>query len=277
MGLRQFPTTITEGFSAAITRRGPLLGTSWHDALHMSVSPSKRVLLVDDGRAERRLAVIALRNAGCLTTVADNASAALRCLPGGAFDMMICDQRLPDLMGTALLRLVARSVAPPPPMLLLSSDPSRETREAALRAGAVAVVTKPTTPQQLAELVLAHATPPRGRHVDHLLDAAHTEDFMLGAGGRVERAALAQRWLAAVGAQLATLALHVDRQNGKGWRQELHRLRGAAALVGAIRLEVATAELESAVPATSSLALLESLLETTAAALLAYAGGVAPD
>jgi CheY-like chemotaxis protein len=230
-----------------------------------------RVLLVDDGKAERRLARLALEKAGCHITTADDARSALRALDGNAFDLLICDQRLPDLIGTALIALIAQTVSPPPPMILLSAEVSARTRDAAARAGAAAVIGKPAAPAQLEELVRRHAAIPMAHHHDQLLDANHAGDFLLGAPDPAGRQRLAQRWQQAAREQITHLAGHVSTMDARAWRQELHRLRGTAALVGAIRLEVAAAALESAIPATGSLDLLESLVEATAVALHAHA------
>ena len=80
----------------------------------------RRILLVDDSVAIRRTLSIMLKFAGFIPVVADNAEAALALLHGGEQPvLLITDQSMPGMSGTALIAEVAR-LRPELPAILIS-------------------------------------------------------------------------------------------------------------------------------------------------------------
>jgi CheY-like chemotaxis protein len=233
---------------------------------------ARRVLLVDDSKTERRVAERALVLDSCEVATADSAMAALLALDRTGFNLIISDQRLPDLSGVALLQMVRATVVPAPPMLLLTSDDSPRTRDAATRAGVRCFVPKPVSPSFLRELVNEHAAPNHATPHTNLLNEGHALALMGDGLSREEQRALLGRWCAGIADQLARLHEAVRSDDARLWAEELHRLRGAASLCGALRLAAAAAGMETAAPSLASVTLLECLNEATNAALAGRIG-----
>ena len=231
-----------------------------------------RVLLVDDSKTERRLAERALAQDGFDVVTADSAQAALLALDGAGFNLIISDQRLPDLPGVALLGMVRETVVPAPPMLLLTSDDSARTRHAASHAGVCRVLTKPIAPGSLREIVKAHASPTHTAPCTTLLNEGNVQAFFGGGLSLDEQRLLLARWRAGMEDQLARLQGAAQSEDARRWAEELHRLRGAAALCGALRLSAAAAGMKTAAPSQASVTLLECINEDTNAALARRVG-----
>ena len=235
-------------------------------------STAGRVLLVDDSKTERRLAERALAQDAYEVVTAGSAKAALLALDGAGFNLIISDQRLPDLPGVALMGMVRETVVPAPPMLLLTSGDSARTRDAASKAGVCLVLTKPVAPGSLREIVKAHAAPTPTEPCTTLLNEGHVQAF-LGEGLNLdEQRSLLARWRAGMAEQLSRLYRAAQTEDARRWAEELHRLRGAAALCGALRLSAAAAGMETAAPSPASVTLLECINQDTNAALARRVG-----
>lgn len=245
----------------------------------MAMGPSPRgqgtrVLVVDDGKTERRLIALALRGVACQIDSVASAQAALLALAHSPYDLLLVDQHLPDSLGSALIGLIVREWQAPPPAVLLSADRSAPTRAAALRAGAQAVWPKPAPGGRLRALLRAHAPSCSATPATPLLAEVQAQAFVLGFEKGLERAEWIGRWEREVAAHLAQLRALAALRGAPAQRasqHELHRLRGSAALVGAARLDLLAAALEArSDPA--SLAALQEAAADTSAALRARAG-----
>ena len=200
---------------------------------------SGRILLVDDGRVERRVAAALLQGEGYVVVTAGSALGALEMLGGPSFNLAIVDQHLPDLTGTALITLLRREYLAPPPIAMLSTDASAEA--AARAAGAVAFASKPARKTGLLELATNHARlPPRDGH-GRLLNDMVAKEFVATRGQPDERRALVSRWTA----ELLLLLESIAQADAPGRRHRLHQFRGCAAIAGAERLERAAGLLEA--------------------------------
>src|SRR5262245_38767653 len=106
---------------------------------------SARILIVDDARSMVRLLEELLAHAGYTNLKSTSDS---REVPGlcAAFlpDLILLDLRMPHLDGVEVLRrLKAQRAEAYLPVLVLTADVSRESKRAALEAGASDFVTKP--------------------------------------------------------------------------------------------------------------------------------------
>jgi hypothetical protein len=91
-------------FCGAVHLGNDIARNAFMTATHtLQPSTAMRVLLVDDSKTERRLAERALAQDAYEVVTADCAQAALLALDGAGFNLIISDQRLPDLPGVALL------------------------------------------------------------------------------------------------------------------------------------------------------------------------------
>jgi DNA-binding response OmpR family regulator len=263
-------------FCGALRLGNDIARNAFMTATHtLHSSTARRVLLVDDSKTERLLAERALAQDAYEVVTADSAQAALLALDGAGFNLIISDQRLPDLPGVALLGMVRETVVPAPPMLLLTSDDSARTRHAASHAGVRMVLTKPVTPSSLREIVSAHAAPSHTAPCTTLLNEGNRQAFFGGGLNLDEQRSLLARWRAGIAEQLDRLQGAAQSKDVRLWAQELHRLRGAAALCGALRLSAAAAGMETAPPSQASVTLLECINQDTNAALARRVGLVA--
>jgi DNA-binding response OmpR family regulator len=185
-------------FCGALRLGNDIARNAFMTATHtLHSSTARRVLLVDDSKTERRLAERALAQDAYEVVTADSAQAALLALDEAGFNLIISDQRLPDLPGVALLGMVRETVVPAPPMLLLTSDDSARTRHAASQAGVCMVLTKPVAPSSLREIVKAHATPTHTAPCTTLLNEGNVQAFFGGGLSLDEQRLLLARWRAA--------------------------------------------------------------------------------
>jgi DNA-binding NtrC family response regulator len=101
-----------------------------------------RILIVDDDAGQRSLLDSFLRGQHFATVLADSGQRALELLPGGRFDMMISDVRMPGLTGLEALRLV-RQQFPTLPVLLVTAYADIREAVVAMRDGALNYLAKP--------------------------------------------------------------------------------------------------------------------------------------
>jgi DNA-binding NtrC family response regulator len=104
----------------------------------------ERVLVVEDDAAVARLLELILANEGYECTLAKTIADAARHLRTVAFDVMVCDVRLPDGSG---LDLVEQAIAARPQLaaLVISGLDELALADRALRIGAYGYVVKPFT------------------------------------------------------------------------------------------------------------------------------------
>lgn len=125
---------------------------------------SPKILIVDDSTPTLDWIVEVLRAAGYAPeAVADSVAAALAIRTGG-YDLVISDIMMPELLGTALLRLV-KAESPRTPVILVTGYLNKVQPEALLAQGAFAILGKPFTGNALlgqvkAALVRAGVSPP---------------------------------------------------------------------------------------------------------------------
>src|ERR1700722_13306052 len=100
------------------------------------------VLLVDDEKVLRRNLAKKLRREGHEVLDAGNGAVALAMLREHPVDVVVCDIRMPDMDGMALLERV-REESPDLPFVLLTGAPDMSTAVRAVGAGAFQSLTKP--------------------------------------------------------------------------------------------------------------------------------------
>jgi DNA-binding response OmpR family regulator len=121
-----------------------------------------RILLIDDDDDARDLATLTLKE--YMLSCASNFDEGLRLAKEENFKLFILDSRLLDRSGVELCRAIRKFDAQTP-ILFYSGAVFERDIEEALRAGAQAYLTKPTTPtelrQEIARLIsYAPKTPP---------------------------------------------------------------------------------------------------------------------
>jgi CheY-like chemotaxis protein/nitrogen-specific signal transduction histidine kinase/HPt (histidine-containing phosphotransfer) domain-containing protein len=104
--------------------------------------PSKSILVVDDGEANRRLIELVLGRAGALVTTAENGLEAIKALTEQDFDLIFMDMQMPVMDGYSATRRI-RSVGLTTPIIALTGNAMKGDREKCLQAGCNDFLTKP--------------------------------------------------------------------------------------------------------------------------------------
>jgi DNA-binding NtrC family response regulator len=101
-----------------------------------------RLLVVDDEENQRQMLAGILERAGFEVVTAADGRQALVCLEQGQIDLVLTDQRMPDMGGLELLQEVQR-LDPGLPMVLMTAYGSVSTAVQAMKRGAADYLTKP--------------------------------------------------------------------------------------------------------------------------------------
>ncbi len=115
----------------------------------------KRILIVDDYVDARRILRQSLELWGYECEEVEHGSKALDALGTTKFDLVITDNEMPVMTGLQLLkRLTQKPEDQRPPVIFLSGNLTKCLRDAALRAGANAILEKPYTHEELLSTIL---------------------------------------------------------------------------------------------------------------------------
>ena len=125
--------------------------------------PAGRVLVVDDGDANRRLIKLILEKAGCTVTEAENGKLGVQKATATEFDLILMDMQMPVMDGykaTTTLREAGLKT----PVLALTANAMTGDREKCLAAGCDDFLTKPVEIDEVlrtvADLSLIHISEP---------------------------------------------------------------------------------------------------------------------
>jgi FixJ family two-component response regulator len=113
----------------------------------------RAVLVVDDDRGTRETAEWVLRAAGCHVRAASSGVDGMAMARSGLFDLLLVDLRLPDMLGTDMVRAL-RTELTAVPFVLVSAFLTTEVTVEAMRLGASDVIEKPMTTDHLRTVVL---------------------------------------------------------------------------------------------------------------------------
>ena len=124
----------------------------------------KTILVVDDSATMRQLIGLTLKKVkGCQVVEAQNGVDAVARLGAGAFDLVITDIKMPEMDGLELVRHVRGPLGLSElPIIIVTTKGEEGARDAGLRAGANAYLTKPLSGVQLVDLVERLTAAPSG-------------------------------------------------------------------------------------------------------------------
>jgi FixJ family two-component response regulator len=111
-----------------------------------------QVLVLDDDHGLCRMIEAALSSIGCDVCTAGFGADAVRLARGHAFNLMLVDLRLPDMLGTEVVQ-VLRHAAIDVPFVLISGNLTVEATVGAMKLGAIDVVEKPVEVNHLLTIV----------------------------------------------------------------------------------------------------------------------------
>jgi DNA-binding NtrC family response regulator len=148
-----------------------------------------RILVVDDEPAQRELVAGFLRKHGFDVVEAGGGREAVARFKQEAFDLVLTDQRMPDLSGLELLEAV-RSTSPETAVVIVTAYGNIETAVSAVKAGAADYLTKPLNLDDLLHRV--HQVRERqrlvaeNRELREALAERHRVDGIIGDSGRMQ-------------------------------------------------------------------------------------------
>jgi len=107
-----------------------------------------RILVVDDEPAQRELVLGFLKKQGFDVAAAESGVKALELFRQESIDLILTDQKMPNLSGSALLQAV-RAINPETPVILMTAFGSIEAAVSAIQGGATDYLTKPLNLDEL--------------------------------------------------------------------------------------------------------------------------------
>jgi PAS domain S-box-containing protein len=112
--------------------------------------PPSKILVVDDGSANRRLITLVLERAGCVIEQAENGQIGVDKALAGNFDLVLMDMQMPVMDGYQATRLL-RERGFNEPILALTANAMTGDQEKCYAAGCVGFIAKPVDIDQLIE------------------------------------------------------------------------------------------------------------------------------
>ena len=110
-------------------------------------------LMVEDDKAFASMAAAVIRQEHGQPTVACDLASARNALAGGAFDLVLLDNHLPDGKGYDFFEQIVRC-SPQVPVVMITTEGSKPLVLGAIAAGARGYICKPFTPDQVKARVL---------------------------------------------------------------------------------------------------------------------------
>ena len=221
-------------------------------------APSVRILLVEDNPVNQKVALRILERAGHRADAVGNGLEALVALEKVPYDMVLMDVQMPEMDGFEATRFLRAREAGKDrvPVIAMTAHAMKGDRENCIRAGMDDYVAKPIQPKELISVIdrwAGRRVLPPG-HAGASAPAPPPELALLDEGRALEATGqdrkflgeLANLFVEVIGERLPTLIGAAELSDLEVVRLEAHSMRGAAANIGARRIEAAALELEDA-------------------------------
>ncbi len=114
--------------------------------------PAFKILVVDDGEANRRLIMLFLGRAGCLVDQAENGQIAVDLAAQKTYDLILMDMQMPVLDGYQATRIL-RETGFVGPIVALTANAMQGDEQKCVEAGCSGFLTKPVDMDKLVETV----------------------------------------------------------------------------------------------------------------------------
>jgi two-component system NtrC family response regulator len=179
------------------------------------MNDSIRILVVDDEASQRELVSGYLKKQGYQVLAAGGGKKALEIFRREPAELILTDQRMPDLSGLELLK-AARAINPETQVIIMTAYGNVETAVEAMKDGAADYLTKPLNLEELRQkiqrIVEQHRLYAENRALREELKARHRIEGIIGESGQmVEVISLVQR----VAASEATVLIRGESGTGK--------------------------------------------------------------
>ncbi|HEX7578443.1 MAG TPA: response regulator, partial [Thermoanaerobaculia bacterium] len=234
---------------------GPASSIITRHSLGERTAHSVRILLVEDNPVNQKVALRILERAGHRADAVGNGVEALVALEKVPYDIVLMDVQMPEMDGFEATRFLRaregglRHV----PVIAMTAHALKGDRENCIKAGMDDYVAKPIHPKELLSVIDRWAgrtvlppAPGASLAVQPPATALLDERRALDASGQDRQflAELANLFAQVIGDRMPTLIGAAELADIEVVRIEAHSMRGAAANIGARRIEVAALELE---------------------------------
>ena len=230
-------------------------------AAAIPIGPSMRVLLVEDGMVNQRVAVGFLERAGHQVTLAENGELAIRYWEQNTFDLILMDVQMPIMDGLEATRVIRQRETESGqriPIIAMTAAAMKGDRERCLAVGMDDYISKPIAPGSLFATMAKYvdrssSTEPNGevepiKAEDSTTDANDIVDFEKAItqipGGRDMLEDLVDIFLSECPRLLNELSEGLAEDDADQAHRAVHTLKGAARTFAANKLEHVAAELE---------------------------------
>jgi CheY-like chemotaxis protein/HPt (histidine-containing phosphotransfer) domain-containing protein len=203
-----------------------------------------RILLAEDNITNQQVALGILKKLGLRADAVANGAEAVKALESIPYDLVLMDVQMPVMDGIEATRQIRSPQSAVPnrgiPIIAMTAHAMQRDREHCLEAGMNGYVSKPVSPQALAE-VLARWLPKKSPVV---FDRA----AMLGRLMNDEALAqvVTESFLDDMPRQIAALRGYLDAWDARGAQRQAHTIRGASANVSGEALRALAFEMEQA-------------------------------
>jgi len=219
------------------------------DDLPRVTQASRRILVVEDNLLNQRVAVAMVERVGHRAEVVASGREALQALENGRFDAVLMDCQLPDLDGfetTVRIRERERGTGRRIPVIALTASATQAAREQCLAAGMDDYLTKPIQRPLLGEVlgrwISAQDVPTAADGPAPIVDRVRLYDLTNGDPVQLER--YTRMFHAEISWGLREIRDGAKDSDSGRVLSALHRLKGAAACVGANGVLAAVAHIE---------------------------------
>jgi PAS domain S-box-containing protein len=147
-----------------------------HDTLKL---PKSRILVVDDGEANRQLASLFLKRAGAVVETAENGKIAVEMASAKHYDAILMDMQMPVMDGVTATREISR-LGIKTPIIALTANVMHDDEVKCREAGCVGFLEKPIKMERLIETLTKIFVTNKPRSFE--LDSMNSEVEVIAAG-----------------------------------------------------------------------------------------------
>ena len=242
-------------------------------------APDARILIVDDTKINLMVAAGFLKSTQVQTDTAGGGKQALEMAMASPYDLILMDQRMPEMDGAETARRIREAENCPnrhTPVICMTADAVIGARERYMEEGFDDYLPKPVSSQDLEKMVAAHLPPEKvhpvtenteppvsaetvpagetqegkrsGGRFDYLRNSGILPETGLRCcGGNTELySAILQEYASAAEENAAALQKHYDKKDWPGYTILVHAVKSSSRTIGAEKLADQAADLERA-------------------------------
>ncbi len=222
--------------------------------LEITSTASKKLLVVEDNKINQQYLAGLLRKWGFEYDLAENGQIALDLLDKNEYELILMDIRMPVMDGyeaTIRLRNTHQNVNHNTPIIALTASALVDEKERALAAGMNYHITKPFTPEQLAD-ALGNFDLVHQEEIEQLVDFTFSEEldneyldeFYQGDFERAEM--MFQIFLRVMDKEIEELAALKNNEDWDAFGSQAHKIKPNFSMVGLTEISEIMKEFESA-------------------------------